>query len=460
MSLATLLSSTVLPALKEYYGSQKITSLTERASPALQLMKPEYFSGKTYPTPFKTYDGAGASGDYTIAAAEVSSVFGTQAAGVTPATYFSTYQIDPLEYQASRENKGAFIQLNIAKMAAALSNMRRGLGGALYGYGYGEVGQVLEDASSGTDEIVVDSATAIKLDIGKRISIYNSSNPTSGSAISGSPYTISTITRNSSTGNYTIKLTANLSASVTAGYWVRVYGGVDGSGNGRLPAGIAQWNPYLDDRDGTDWASYIATSFFGFSRSAFVDRYCGAFYKRQSSESYADALVEGIRLARRGGLSGAAVVLVNDQDYKTILAEANAKLAYWSDVNGAKKTTIGYNFGGKALSAAFSENEVKQIIDDPFCPKGVAHIIDPEEWKMIVMTRVGDLLSNVPDANKPGNDDVYGAGDKPLNFGMLLDDWLSIEPVQTANGVGALVSINFFGNFVCNKPSANCAVVF
>lgn len=455
--VAQTIQSAVLPALKEYYGKQEIKSLTERSSPSLQMIKPEYVDGKTYPVPFKTYDGSGASGSYIVAAADSDATFGTQAPAVFPGTYFATYQIDPLEYQASKDTKGAFINLNIAKMASALNNMRRGLAASLWGYGFGDVGQVAVDAASGDTTIYVGADVAIKLDLYKQIEIFNSQFANLGSKITGGPYTITAIVKDTTTGLYAVTIDA-LGAAVTKGYWIRVTGGwTTATGSGRQPVGIPQWIPNYADRSGADWNTYIGTSFFGFDRSGFPDRYAGQFYAK-GAESIADAILEGVRLARRGGLIGGATVHMNDVDYRKYLIENKANTVVYNELKSASMSNLAINQAAKLGGAGFSTNEVTQIIDDPYVPQGYAYILDMNDWRLLCMTKTAEMQRNVPKDNEPGNDDVYGAGNSPLNFGILMDDWISVEQVETANGLGAIVGVNFFGNFICDKPSAQCVV--
>jgi len=226
-----------------------------------------------------------------------------------------------------------------------------------------------------------------------------------------------------------------------------------------MPTGRGGWLPRVQDRSGSDWTTYVGTAFYGVTRSASVNALCGWFYKRASGEQYSDALTQGIKLARRGG-GVPDMIVVNDEDYMTLIGELQGQFAYMQQVNtaGAKNAKNEVTKGLSALRYAFSTSWLDKVYDDPYCPKGVAYILDSEVIEFAALSNA-ELINDGVSDNEPGSPSVESASEPDTAFKLIIDDYLNIVPNSTsAEGPAAQVSLSIYGNYVVHEP-AHCAVV-
>jgi hypothetical protein len=254
-----------------------------------------------------------------------------------------------------------------------------------------------------------------------------------------------------------------IDASVTTSDLVMLYGcrGAAPNYTPLLPIGFAQWFPTVANRAGATWDTYIATSFYGVVRSSRPSRLAGNFVLRDSgaSEKYSDAIARGIKQARRGG-GVPDIILVNDDDFQTIITELPAQRNFYQMVQGAPskdKNTI--TSGISAFQFAFSTNWIQYVYDSPATPKGIAYILDSAVIMLITFGNVNPIMNDGTNSgNAPGAPETSSASDGPTMYQFLYDDMISTSDEDTENGKGIKVDFNVFATFGVSAPG-HCTVV-
>ena len=227
-----------------------------------------------------------------------------------------------------------------------------------------------------------------------------------------------------------------------------------------MPTGFAGWLPSIAERTGAVWTTYIGTAFYGVTRSVSTNSLAGWFHKRQPGELLIDALLQGIKLARRGG-GIPDMIVVNDEDYMTILGEIHAQTAYMQQINtaGAKGGTNEVTRGVSKMAFAVSTSWLDKLIDDPYCPQGTAYIIDSEVVEFAALSNTSMVDEGMPPENEPGTPSIEAQAEPDTTFKLIIDDYLNIVPNSgSAEGPAAQVSLSVYGNFVVREPG-HCAVV-
>lgn len=452
MPAVDVFATQIKDGLKEWYDSeQKLKSLMEASSPLAARLAIRPIGGKNYRLPYLASTGGNVSGDFLKVAAYTTANVSLKSPAVTPATLFGGFVLDPMEAQASAEDKGAFEEIVIARMYGSNEAVRKAFSTALYGQGALDVGGAIDAPGIADTSITLPPSAVIKLDIGMKINISTTAAVTT-TYCNPSAATITGISGS------TVTFTPALTAAGVVGSIVMIDGGLDASGNTRAPDGLYDWLPTVGDRTGATWNAYIGTSFFGIDRSSVPTRLAGGFYLRQGAETYADAIVQGLRIAKRqGGISN--LVVCNDADYLTVLQSAAAtqfKVAQGS----AAGTKPSYTFGAAELQFAFSKSWVDNVLEDAYCPEGISYILDDKVLKFVALSNAGKIFAGSPKEGQPGVQEPQSAQAPSNNYQMMMDEWISTQPTNTSNGQGVLVSLNVFGNFAIDAPSRNCVVKF
>lgn len=459
---ADILSAGVASFFKTLYTPQQITqALFSQVSKALKIPKIVAGGGSSYPLPMLLGNGGNVFGDATVASTHAASYAATGATpAIPPAQLFSTFILNPQEAEASMAKNGAFESIGVLYMAGAIDSMRRGMMSCFYGMGYHEVGQVVNNQSAGDDYIIVTPETEIRISVNTPINIMGSTDilgAVAATAITGSPYYVKNVVEQGD-GNYKVTFTAALGAAVTAGYWMFINGGLTSAGKGYVPNGLSSIIPYYGNRSGAAWDTYIATSFYGVTRTAYTNKQAGFFMQLQSGEGLTNLFIRSIARARRER-NGNIVILINDLDYLDLLEDANTHLVSYSEVRGKSSGKNTFSLGGKVLEVVFDDFQSEQIIPDSSCPRGVSWIIDADTWICPALTAVGKALDGIDRSQKDAQEIIAGADEPNRQFAMLADKWISTTPAKTASGIGVEVTINNFMNYGCTAPSRNGVIV-
>lgn len=449
--MANMAAEGILQMLKTYYAKEGLQNLLYRNDPLLKKLKKERIEGKQANFSALYSRGGAVSANFIKAKELAATTAQAKEFQVTPGQLFSACVFNNKELLASKTLRGAYINVASAKFFANAEAFRKTMAVALYGTGHGEL---FAYAAAATDTIPASQSAGssqtftfpkyaiMGIDVGSELEIKSS-------AAATSEVNILTVEKIDGT-TVTAKIkTATTTAVSLAGDVVCLAGCTGSSGEPLLPIGLAGWIP-TGTVSGSD-------SFFGVNRSVARDRLAGVATTASSGEAKYDAIEDGILALRRQG-SLCDLIVMNDEDYRAMAKEIETK-TYFTKPDGGKKGKAAVGYDGFGFSV--SSNWVDNIIDSPYCPKGIAYILSSDTVELWTYTNA-DKISDGVDANDPGKPDVNGDTDvqnKP--YQLLVDDMFTVTPgTDTVDGAAALVALNFFGQFVITNPSVNGVVVF
>jgi len=452
-------SADALAILKESYAEKDVQNLIERNSPTLARIKKVPGYGKYYVIPMMYSRGGAVAGDFTKMTALVSATARNRAMQVTYGQAFTGFAITPKEHLASETEPGAFIQLIREYYFASTEALRKTIGGAIFGAGYGEVAPVLA-VDAGRLFLTMSAHGAMMLDVGSRVVF--ATGPLPNGALRGGGTAI-TVTKIEDLGNDTVRVTfgSQYDAAVAQGDWACIDGFRDGS-NPLLFVGLRGWLPTIGNRTGATWTSYIGTAFFGVDRSLYPSRLAGQFVLRNTGggERYSEALVRGVRLARRAG-SVPDMIVLNDVDFGVVINEIRATQTQWQAINGpAAGTELKATTGISSLMFAFSNTWIGYVVDDPYCPVGVGYVLETESVGMAMLSNKKPIDTEVPVTNEGGSPKIASQDTPPMEYRWNIDDLLATAPSDTVDGQGARITTQFFGAFFVRNPAHCCVVKF
>lgn len=453
-------SANALAVLKESYAEKDVQNLIERNSPTLAKINKVPGYGKYYVVPMMYSRGGAVACDFTKMTALASTTAQNKAMQVPYGQLFSGFTISPKEHLASDSDPGAFVQLIREYYFASTEALRKTIGAAIFGMGYGEFAPVKAVDSTNKLYITISNAGAIGLDVGSNVVFATGPNP-DGALRSATASVVSKVVDNGDDTS-TVTFASAYDASVAVGDWVELYGTRDGSGNPLLFVGLRGWLPIIGNRTGATWNSYISTAFFGVDRSVYPSRLAGQFVLRNNgaNEKYSAAIIRGVRASRRAGGVPDLIVL-NDVDFGTVIQEINAVQTQWQAINGPNaggqlKATQGIS----SLMFAFSNTWVQYVIDDPYCPVGIAYVLETDSVAMAMLSnkKPVDAGSAMPTKNEGGAPKIAETDTPPMNYQWNIDDLLASAPSDTTDGQGARITTQFFSAFFIRNP-AHCAVI-
>lgn len=440
----------ILAILKTWY-KDGVENLLKRNSPALQKIGTTKVEGKEQRFAAIYSRGGAVSADATVAAAVAAQNAKNAEFVVTPGQIFSYFSFNAKEVQASLTRRGAYMKVAGNKSFAAAEAFRKTLAAALYGRGYGELA-VLGAAYTMTTapiDITLPNYAIMAIDVGSQLVLKSSVKSTTEAV---------TLTVNSIDGN-TVNVTPSASYSALATDVVALKGSMDANGAPNLPMGLAGWLPILEGRDaaGSSWPTYIATPFFGVTRSVNPEALAGSFVPLTASEPKLVTLQKAIQKARRHG-AVSNFIIMNDEDWLDVsnaLETTNSFMTLTSE-KGKKTATKGFS----NLQFAMSTSWVDNVYDDPYCPKGVFYVLDADGVELFAYTNSeiahDGLTNNEPGKQNPEEFDDKGKEDNA--FKLMIDDVLSVVPGQlTSDGESVRACYQLFGSFVVLNPS-NAAV--
>jgi len=449
--MAVTSNSNILAMLKVWY-KDGVENLMFRNSPLLGKIKKERVEGKQQNFNALYGRGGAVSGDFTKALANAASVARDVEFQVTPGQIFSVYTMNAKEVQASLSSKGAYMKVAGGKMFAAAEAFRKTMAAALYGRGFGELcvtGYTTAITVGTAFSITLPASAVIKIDVGSQLSLKSSV----GTSTVNATLTVTAI------NGETVTFTSDTAvASPAATDILCLSGSMDSSGNPILPVGLGGWLPTVGARTGSDWTTYIGTSFFGVNRSLATDRLAGAFYQAASTTEKISTTIQNLlKKVRRQG-SKADLIVMNDADFLTFSEEIASTNTYFTATSTKAKRQAATGFD--AISASFSTNYIENVFDDPYCPQGTAYILDSETVKFWSYTNV-DKLNDGINGNDPGKQDPMAMNDEGKSkdpYGLVIDDYLAIQSgTPTIDGPSTNVALQCFGSYVVQNPSV-CGV--
>ena len=448
----------ILPILKEYYGEKDVWNNLFRGSPTLASIEKTRAGGKYYVVPMLYSRGGNVTGDYSIVAAATSYRGSTKAFQVPYGNSFTWFPISPKEYNASDMDAGAFIQIAKELFFAAGEALRQTNGAAVFGSGLGDLGVVTAVEPVARLTFVIRQSTAMGLDIGSSVVFAAGPNPT-GALRSAAAVVVSSLVDDGA-GNITVTVATLYDVTVAVGDWVCLYGFRVSTATPLNYYGFRQILPTLGNRTGATWTTYIGTAFCGVDRSAAPSRLAGEFALRDlaGSELYSDAIIRGIRAVRRNGGKPDLIVL-NDFDFSKVISELQAYKQYFQKINGPEASEkVDLSLGISAMQFAFSSTWISYVVDDPYCPEGIAYILEKETWGMAMLSNSKPISENLPSTNEGGAPKAAGGDTPPEVYAYNIDDYVAVQPTDTVDGQGARVTLQCFAALFCRQPSHNAVV--
>ena len=449
-------AASVLAVLKESYEEKDVQNLLERNSPTLAKIKKVPGYGKYYVIPMLYSRGGGVAGDFTLLTA--TSAASNATAKVPWGQCFSRFDISPKEHLASDNGggDGAFIQFIREYFFASNEALRKTISNAIFGMGYSEVAPLKAVDGAGKLFFTVSSYAAMSLDIGSKILF--TTGPTPGGVLRNATPSVVQKIQDNGNDTVTIYVVAAYDAAVAIGDWVEIYGFRDSGSKPLLFVGLRGWLPTIGNRTGATWLTYIGTDFFGLNRSLHVTRMAGQFYVNSGAEKYADMIVKGVRYCRRGG-GVPDMIILNDVDFGTIIGEVKAATTFFQKINGPDQAgELKATNGLTSMMFAFSSTWIQYVIDDPYCPVGIAYILESESVGMAMLSNKKVIEDNLPATNEGGSPKISSQDMPPMVYQWNIDDLVATAPSDTSDGQGARVTTQFFGAFFIRNP-AHCCVV-
>lgn len=453
-------SANALAILKESYSEKEVQNLMERNSPTLAKIKKVPGYGKYYVIPMLYSRGGAVTSDFTKLTALISSTAKNKAMQVTFGQIFTGFAISPKEHLASESEPGAFIQLIREYYFASTEALRKTVGSAIFGMGYGDIAPVLSVDAVDQLYITMSQFGAMGLDIGSKVQFATGPTP-EGAYRAGGAVEVKSVTDNGD-DTVTVTFVSAYGALVAIGDWVELDGARDSTGAPLQFVGLRGWLPTIGNRTGATWLAYIATAFFGVDRSIYPSRLAGQFVLRDTvaGEKLSAALTRGVRAVRRAG-GVPDMIVMNDVDFGTVIEEIKANQTQWQSINGPNaggqlKATSGIS----SLMFAFSSTWVQYVVDDPFCPIGFGYVLETESVGMSMLSNKKPIDTEVPVTNEGGAPKISSQDMPPMEYRWNIDDLIATAPSDTVDGQGARITTQFFGAFFVRNPAHCCVVKF
>lgn len=452
--------SDILPILKEWVQEPEVYSNLFRGSPTLAFIQKKRAGGKYYVVPMMHSRGGNIVGDYSKVAAMTGARAKNSAFQVPYGNSFSWFDVSPKEWNASDMDAGAFIQVAKELFFAAGEVLRQTNGSAVFGAGLGDVG-IVESVDTGSQlYFTIKQWGAMGLDVGSSI-VFAAGPQSTGSLRSASAVVVSKIEPdNAAYGTVKVTVSSAFSATVAVGDWVCIYAFRLSTATPVNYYGFRSWLPTVGDRTGSTWTSYIATTFCNVDRSTYPSRLAGEFILRDDagSEKYSDAILRGVRAVRRNG-GTPDMIVINDYDWGVIAAEIDAYKQYFQMINGPDAGgKVELTKGLSAMAFSFSTTWIQYVVDDPYCPQGLAYILEKESWGMGMLSNPKVIDEKLPSTNEGGASKAAAGAMPPEAYAFNIDDYVSTQPTDTVDGQGTRVTLSCFAALFCRAPSHNCVI--
>lgn len=434
--------ATLLTIYKTYYTEKEFPNLLFRNSPAFREIPKNRVNGRNYNISALYTPGAGVSGDYVIAVANAAAAGRNAEFSIPPGNIFSVFNITQKEILAATNPKGAYIKPLINRMFASTDGARKMAAACMFGFGYGDLGTLPAQIAIGATSMTLTYDTIVKLSIGTQFYVTSTAAPSSA-FMDAVLRTVTAIDGTLVTFDVAVGAVA-----WPAGAWIELAGGRDATPAPSMPTGLSAWIPYLANRTGATWTTYIGTAFYGVTRSVATQALAGWFYRKAAGETMGDALTQGINLGRMGG-GVMNMIVLNNFDYASIVNELNQNLNYMQQINTApsKSSPNEITRGVYKMRYAFSTSYIEYVVEDPYCPQGVAWALDKDTWEFVALSNTAPLDDGIRD-NEPGTASVSTGAEPDTTFKLTIDDYLNIQGNSSSHeGPAAQVSLSFYGNF-------------
>jgi hypothetical protein len=338
-------------------------------------------------------------------------------------------------------NRAAYMNLIANKMSGCFDGLAKTLATYMYVGKDGVLGTV--ESTSGST-ITVKRSTAIKMDLGTRFRVVSTL----------ADYDTAAVLTVVGKSKGVITFSGTPSGTITAGDLVVL----NGRGT-RLqgPDGLEDFIPTV--RDNT------TAMFREVNRAKAWDNLAGqvvATSANATGEEMAQALVE---LLKEITMFGDKVsLIINNNDYDKITKALGLDKYYWIGANmGNEKNHV--TKGVSSLAVAFGDAFTGKAIIDPYCPEGVAYMINLDDFTFIGLNNIEKVIRPVTSKEDGDKYDIESIGDAGIgnnpHVQLNMDKLFTIAQGQDDEvGPTFRIAAHLYGNFVIRDTSAIGKVVF
>lgn len=358
-------------ALKSYYTNDEVENLVYKNRPFFALIpKMEQFFGKDLPIPLIYGNPQGRSAGFARAQARgaVTNSY-LKAFKITRVKDYSIATIDNETLEASKNDKGAFLEAATTEIDGAINSLSNSIAVDMYRSGYGDRGIVGTSGVSGATITLSEKNDIVNFEVGMELVVSSSqaSNTLRALGSSGNGLIVTAVDRTLGklTFGFNVTDATNGIPGTTDADVLFVRGDREDSATpARLKlAGLEAWIPQT---------APSSTAFFGVDRTADLVRLSGVRYDA-AGVPIEEALIEGAtQVAREGGEID--TYFMNYSNYSNLEKSLGSKVQY---VDMAANATIAF----RGIRVNGPMGEIK-IVPDRNCPVNRAFGLKLDTWKL------------------------------------------------------------------------------
>jgi hypothetical protein len=354
-------STTLGPAIKEYYSKETVRDLVYENNPWFGMVQKERTGGKYYDFVVEYELPASRSHD-------VSKALANKKAGkfqnflVTQVKDYIAISIDRQTMYATDKSEYAFFSAQTRAIDSALKNLVRSLAMGMYRNKGGARGKIGTSGISGSTITLDDIEEIANFGVGDTLVLSANDGSTSTDTLLNGGATVNVTGVNRDTG--VITCSAGIVASIPAA--------ADGNfifKDGDFQASIAGFDSWCPTT-----APTAGDSFFGADRSPDVTRLAGCRISA-IGDPISEAILKGCaRLGREGAMPD--TVLMNNASMRDLIIELGNKVEY--EVTGAEDANVGF----KGVIFMTDAGKVT-CYSDHNCPNKKLYITRKDVWRMV-----------------------------------------------------------------------------
>lgn len=354
-------------ALKEYYTDQAVENMVYKNNPFLALVpKMEEFYGRNLPVPIIFGNPQGRSA--TFSRAQVRGNLTNSQLEQFTMTRVSDYGVATIDNQtleASKSDKGAFLEAATVEIDGIIQSVTRSLAIAQYKSGFGNVGVIGSISAATITLATIEDITNFEIGQELDLSLSVSANVLKAYGTSTNGLIVTGVNRSTGVLTFGFNVTdaTNGIPTALAGDVIFVRGDRQNSATpARLKiAGLDAWLPTTTP---------TSTSFFGVDRSVDPTRLAGLRVDG-TAMPIEEALIEGaVQIGREGGSPDHA--FLNFSKYSALEKSLGSKVQYVD----LKVGEIGF----RGIRVNGPKGEIK-VVPDQNCPLNSLYLLQLDTWK-------------------------------------------------------------------------------
>lgn len=354
-------------ALKEYYNDEAVENMVYKNNPFLALVpKREDFYGRNLPVPIIFGNPQGRSATFSRAQTR-GQVSNSQVEQFTMTRIkdYGVATIDNETLEASKNDKGAFLEAATVEIDGIINSITRSLATAQYRSGYGNIGVIGANATTTITLATIQDITNFEVGMELDLSLSESSNVLKAYGTSGNGLIVTGVNRTTGvlTFGFNVNDATNGIPTIANGDVIFVRGDRQNSATpARLKiAGLDAWIPS---------STPSATAFFGVDRTSDPTRLGGQRIDG-TAMPIEEALIEAATVIGQEGGSPDHVFM-NFAKYSALEKSLGSKVQY-ADLKVGEIAFRGIRVNGPA-------GEIK-VVPDQNCPFNRAYMLSLDVWK-------------------------------------------------------------------------------